>query len=280
MTYASPAFLMTFMIFVACTILGCANVKSSGMENPGNNSTKSEVRTDTNPSLGVIRLDYEYPPVLGDVDFPGGFSYPVVYEVVEGLTFERCQKGEMDPELAKGFKDAVRQLEARGAAGISGDCGFMMNYQEFIRNQTDLPVFMSSIMLAPTLMPMLNPSEKIAILTANSVNLKPGLPGMLKTCGLEGQIDRFVVVGCEKVPGFEAVANAEKVDVSKVMPGIENLVLQLMQDHPEVKILVFECTELGAYSNRVRALTGLPVFDAISNMNFFQAGLAENAMLP
>ena len=43
--------------------------------------------------LGVIRLDYHYPPIPGDVDCPDSFSYDVVYRTVPGLTFEMAQSG-------------------------------------------------------------------------------------------------------------------------------------------------------------------------------------------
>ena len=39
------------------------------------------------PALGVIHLDYVYPPVPGDMDSPDSFDYPVYYRVVPGLTF-------------------------------------------------------------------------------------------------------------------------------------------------------------------------------------------------
>jgi len=41
-------------------------------------------------SLGVIRLDYDYPPAPGDIDCPDSFGYDVHYRVVPGLTFEMC----------------------------------------------------------------------------------------------------------------------------------------------------------------------------------------------
>ena len=37
--------------------------------------------------LGVIRLDYDYPPAPGDVDSPLSYDYRVIYRVVPGLTF-------------------------------------------------------------------------------------------------------------------------------------------------------------------------------------------------
>ena len=33
------------------------------------------------PILGVIRLDYNYPPAPGDIDFPGSYDYDVPGEV-------------------------------------------------------------------------------------------------------------------------------------------------------------------------------------------------------
>ncbi len=242
-------------------------------------SMRSDRETSIDPTLGVIRLDYHYPPILGDVDFPGSFAYPVVYEMVEGLTFKRCQQGELDEALRKGIRDAVRRLEGRGVAGISGDCGFMINYQQFIQKQTELPVFMSSVLLAPAILPLIDPSEKVAIMTANSKSLEPALPGMLEQCGLQGGIDRFLVVGCQDVPGFDAVANAKKVDRAMVGPGIERLAMKIVKDHPDVKAFIFECTELGAYANRVRSATGLPVFDSITVMDFYQGSMARNPRL-
>ena len=38
-------------------------------------------------SLGVIRLDYDYPPAPGDIDCPESYNYDVHYKVVPGLTF-------------------------------------------------------------------------------------------------------------------------------------------------------------------------------------------------
>ena len=45
------------------------------------------------PTLGIVRLDYDYPPSLGDIDCPKSFAYNVYYRTVPGLTFEICQSG-------------------------------------------------------------------------------------------------------------------------------------------------------------------------------------------
>ena len=54
-------------------------------------SRKSAAGLATAPCLGVIRIDYDYPPSPGDIDSPDSYGYDVFYRVVPGLTFEVCK---------------------------------------------------------------------------------------------------------------------------------------------------------------------------------------------
>ena len=58
--------------------------------------------------LGVIRLDYNYEAVPGDIDHPDSFNCDVYYKDVPGLTFEMCQKGKMSDEVKDRFKESVK----------------------------------------------------------------------------------------------------------------------------------------------------------------------------
>jgi hypothetical protein len=51
------------------------------------------------PSLGIIRLDYDYPPSPGDIDCAESFAYDVFYRVVPGLTFDMCMNDAMTEEI-------------------------------------------------------------------------------------------------------------------------------------------------------------------------------------
>ena len=62
------------------------------------------------PKLGVIRLDYDYPPAKGDIDCPDSFGYDVFYKVVPGLTFEICQSGALSEEVEENFKESIKWL--------------------------------------------------------------------------------------------------------------------------------------------------------------------------
>ena len=96
-----------------------------------------------------------------------------------------------------------------------------------------------------------------------------------RTCAVQVGEERFVIVDCKDVPGFEAVERGEAVDTLKVEPGMVELAKRVVSKHPVVAILM-ECTELPPYSDAVRAATGLPVWDALSCCDFFVGSMKDN----
>lgn len=62
--------------------------------------------------------------------------------------------------------------------------------------------------------------EKIIIMTANGTTLEPMRDLIRDECGVDNQSERFIIVGCQDVDGFEAVAVGGKVDTKRVEPGI------------------------------------------------------------
>jgi len=239
-------------------------------------ATKLQSQRKKAVSLGVIRLDYDYPPAPGDIDCPDSFNYDVFYRVVPGLTFELCQKGKMSTRVEAEFVEAVRFMEEKGVSGITGDCGFMMYFQKLARNYTKKPVFMSALAQLPAITCAYAAHELIAIFTANSETLKPMRHLIKDECGVDPEEKRFIIVGCQDVPGFEAVALGEKVDVKAVTPGIVAKAKQTLAAHPSIRAILMECTELPPYSDAVRQATGIPVYDAITACDFFITGMQDN----
>ena len=109
-----------------------------------------------NPVLGILRLDYNYPAAPGDIDHPGSFNYEVCYRVIPGLTFGMCQTGNLTEEVKAQCIDAVKYLEDQNVCGITGDCGFMVNIQELVKENTHLPVFLSCLIQLPSIILSLN----------------------------------------------------------------------------------------------------------------------------
>jgi len=151
----------------------------------------------------------------------------------------------------------------------------MMHFQEFASLLTRVPVFLSSLCILPAIKAAYGPSQQIAIFTANKAKLEPMRELIERTCAVQVGEERFVIVDCKDVPGFEAVERGEAVDTLKVEPGMVELAKRVVSKHPVVAILM-ECTELPPYSDAVRAATGLPVWDALSCCDFFVGSMKDN----
>ena len=48
---------------------------------------------------------------------------------------------------------------------------------------------------------------------------------------------------------------------------------RLVDAHPDVGAVVLECTNMGPFSRDVNLALGLPVYDVVSYLTWFQAGL-------
>lgn len=150
-----------------------------------------------------------------------------------------------------------------------------MKFQNIARRATHKPVIMSSLCALPSIVCAYAKHERIAIFTANKASLQPMHKLLWDEYGVDPEDQRFVIVGCQDVPGFEAVALGERVDVEKCRPHIVKLAEDTMAEHAEtstpIRAIVFECTELPPYSDAVRAATKLPVYDVITTCNSFVA---------
>ena len=97
-------------------------------------------------------------------------EYETRVATVRGLSFDAAKQGSLTPGLEAAFRDAVDELQTGGGGdlvGISGNCGFMMFYQELVRGLAGVPVFMSPLLQAPLVAGALPPSGIILVLTAS-----------------------------------------------------------------------------------------------------------------
>merc|ERR1740138_2060029 len=102
--------------------------------------------------------------------------------------------GVMTTPVLKEFKLAVKWLESKGAAGITGDCGFMMAFQPIARQVASVPVFMSAMVQCPMISLAYDKFDKVIILTANDKTLKPQKDTLLSSCGFNVDDERFIII--------------------------------------------------------------------------------------
>jgi len=235
------------------------------------------------PAIGILRIDYTYPPALGDTAHPNSYYYRTPHATSTGLTFEHAQSGApLSASQKSAMKAAIAELENKGVMGVSGDCGFLINYQPDVRSMSRVPVFTSSLLQASMVAAMYAPHEFILVLTANGTSLKPSMLKLLAACGVTTAAaqKRFIVVGCEDVPGFGIeVAEGKAVKVDVAQPHIVKLCQAEIKKMPTIRAILLECTELPPYADAIRLATGMPVLDSITIVDFFHSAISENPHL-
>jgi len=169
--------------------------------------------------LGLLCIDREWELQTGDIKHKDTFDFPVVNRTVRGLTFDMCMTGIMTPKVKEEFCQAVQEMDNHPeVTGISGDCGFMMYFQKMTSQITRKPVFMSPLVQLPMLAMTCAHRDEFIIMTSNGKQLQNMTSFLSNNVALD--TDRYHIVGCENIDGFEAVAAGGFLDGVKVEPSI------------------------------------------------------------
>jgi hypothetical protein len=211
-------------------------------------------------AVGILQLDCSLPFIPGDVDNAGTYRYPVLYKVVPGLSTAACLRGA--PELAAAAVAAAQELEIQGVRAISSDCGFMLQFQDAVREAVRIPVCMSSLLQLPLIAGSLAKHRPIAVITADSSNLTQDF---LARAGVVVP-NPLVISGLQDAPEFKCAVLDEKgsIDAGRVEAEVVDLCREVKRQHPELGAILFECSMLPPYAQAAQAATGLPVFDFVT----------------
>jgi hypothetical protein len=214
--------------------------------------------------LGIIMLETRFPRIPGDIGNPETFTFPVRKVVVHGASPQRVVM-EADPTLLAPFIAAGWELIAEGATLLTTSCGFLALFQREMAAALPVPVLTSSLLQVAPVAATLQPGQKVGILTANGAALTPR---HLEAVGASA-VDT-VIVGLEETREFAQVFlhNQETLNVAAARAEVLAAGRQLMTNHPDVGALVLECTNLPPFADDLRQLTGLPVFDITTLVNW------------
>lgn len=214
--------------------------------------------------LGILELDEglapdrtAYAPHEGSLLHPATFDRPIITEMVDGAFADVVIQG--DASLEHACVAAARRLVDRGVSVITADCGFFVRHQEAISAAVNVPVVTSSLLLVPALLRQLSPTKMLAVLTADSRHCSEDL------LGIQYPADRRRVV----IGGIEDglyVRNAlarplVRTDVNQIEKEVGGCIVRLRVEHPEIAMILFECTGFPVVANALRRKTGLPIYD-------------------
>jgi hypothetical protein len=178
--------------------------------------------------------------------------------MVPGATLKRLIRLG-DTRLEEAFLDAAWSLVREGAWAITGSCGFMILFQEALARVLPVPVFLSSLLQIPWILPLIGPSKVVGVITADGASLRDE---HLRLAGVE-DLARVRVVGMEDAEAFCRAVLREEGPLERhlVEQEVKERALRLAKGTPELGAVLLECTNLGPYASTIRDALRLPVFD-------------------
>lgn len=232
-------------------------------------------RTNYGQKIGIIMLDTVFPRIPGDVGNATTFDFPVVYKIVKGASISRVVK-EADPALIEPFIQAAQELEKEGVGAIATSCGFLAIFQKELSAAVNIPVLSSSLLQVPMAHAIINPGQKVGILTARATSLtEKHFAGV----GINGI--PVAVHGMEQAHAFSSafIEGEKSLDVEAARKEMVKEALTLQDKHPSIGAVVLECTNMPPYAKDVQAALNLPVFDVVTLINYAFSTLVRKEFL-
>lgn len=218
--------------------------------------------------VGILMLEARFPRIPGDVGNALSFPFPVLYAVVPEASPDRVVRrraeGLLDAFIAEG-----RKLVRQGAEGIVTNCGFLALYQRELAEALEVPVATSSLLQVPFAERLLPPGRRAGIVTIAAGHL---VAEHLAAAGVAADTP---VAGTPPDGHFvrAILDDGPDLDPHRCEVEIVEAATGLVRRAPEIGALVLECTNMCPYSRAVRRALGMPVFDMLSLIAWFQQGL-------
>ena len=215
---------------------------------------------------GLVQLE----SLVGNSTNPDSYSFPVRFCRVGGANIETILENP-SPVVLQTMIAEARAMAADGVRAITTSCGFNAIFQEELAEAVDVPVFTSSLLQVPFVQEIVGRGGEVAILTAKAAALKPE---HLAAAGIT-RTDNLHVRGLEELCPMGKIFTSpeEDMDLEAVRREILGVALEVLDNHPQTRAFVLECTDLPPFAAEIRERTGLPVFDFITLVNAVHASL-------
>ncbi|MCG8640894.1 MAG: aspartate/glutamate racemase family protein [Desulfobacterales bacterium] len=222
-------------------------------------------------TIGILMLNSQFPRIPGEMGNASTWGFPVFYKVVKGASPQKVVV-ENDPSLLEPFINAARELEKEGVSAVTTNCGFLAMFQKEMRQAVNIPLFSSTLMMVPMVYSMINPNQKVGIMTVNKSTLGDRI---IQGAGCE-HIPK-VIYGLENEEEFTNMILEDRLemDVDKCRQEHVKIAKQLVDENPDVGAIVLECTNMPPYSRDIQETTGLPVFDIVTLVNLVHHALVK-----
>ncbi|MBB2930308.1 aspartate/glutamate racemase family protein [Paraburkholderia silvatlantica] len=231
-------------------------------------------RTIHGVSIGILMLDTGFQRLPGDIGHGATWSFPVQYGLVTGVTGPQVMAATSGEEkaavpLIERFVEAALQLVDLGVDGITTSCGFLVAFQQALTERCAVPVATSALLQIPSVAMLLPKRQRVGVLTARAASLTPrhllaaNAPTDLPVAGLREDSQFF----------RNNLENAPTVNFDEQAADLLECAERLLSAHPETGAIISECSNFAPYSALISERFGVPVFDIVTMVEWFQAGL-------
>jgi hypothetical protein len=226
-------------------------------------------------TIGIMVLDTGFQRLPGDIAYAPTWRFPVQYAVVRGATGDRVLSPNAGGTLDL-FLKAADDLVALGVDGIATSCGFLAILHPALVAHCPVPVATSSLLQIPLVRSILPRGQRVGVLTADKDALTAA---HFRAVGCPTDLP---VVGMPPDGIFRANLRTGQpvVDYAAQEREVLGMAEELLGQNPDVGAIVCECTNLPPYSARIEEQFGVPVFDVITMLEWFHAGLRPRRYQP
>ena len=223
--------------------------------------------TNYGETIGILMLDTRFPRPRGDIGNALSYDFPVRYKVVRGAHPTRIMGDHPEPALLEPFKAAARELEAEGVKAITTSCGFLAPFQKELAAAVNIPLFASSLIQAPLIHAMLPPGKVIGIFTERGYHMNDS---HFRGVGWSSADIPVQIQGMKPDAQFPAtyILGREELDTDVLKAEMIEMTEAFMASCTNPGAILFECTNMCPFSKDVAEISGLPVFDINTLINF------------
>lgn len=221
--------------------------------------------------VGILHLPCRIPFAPGGVGHAGTYRYPVVMRTID------CGADGLDgPEIEPQVVEAAQWLEAQGVVAVTSDCGTLIHHQRAVAEAISVPAILSPLLQLPLVLNAVGGPERVGIVAAVAENVTAE---QLRLAGVaDADAPRIAIAGMQDQPAFRAAVLEEQGTLDTEAVGREAVAVagRLVAEHPRIRALVFDCSDLPPYAELVQRATGRPVFDFVTMID--QAERAARAV--
>ncbi|AER65901.1 glutamate racemase [Thermovirga lienii DSM 17291] len=234
--------------------------------------------TTEKPRIGILCWEAGQSPrgleqletLKGNSTNPDTYDFPVRFCKVKGANIETILENPCRKVMERMIEEAQKMVK-EGVKAITTSCGFNAIFQRELTDSLDVPVFTSSLLQVPMVFHTLGRNKHIGVITAKKAALREE---HLRAVGITSEMP-VEIFGMEECPEWNKIfiAPNEDVDLDVIREEVVSTAVKAVKENPKIGAFVLECTDLPPFAQRIREVTGKPVFDFVTLVNYINSAI-------